>query len=326
MRLTMKTSILALLTLILCLTETIAQDSGRQTQPRRLSYEQVLERWDKSRAYGDPRSLRQFSDDMVTRLKTGDEADDFSEGLRDGPWIRFYARSEQIFGDATGLVMIGALIAILFAIVFSPSRLWRAPFRRVLAVSGEERGGHFIPEASPVNDRSRPYGVGGWLLLLCIQLTIIGPLLSFAKLSEIPINNFQWLWGVVSILFSLVTGILLWTKRRIGWQVANVFFWSISGLAWLYVFLDRSPLYIAQAIAMSVQSGIWLAYLNKSKRVLNTYRNAPVTRPAQTVPLPSSTNSPVSLDAQLRALAKLREDGIISDDEFDRKKKKILDI
>ena len=318
----MKASLFSLLTLILCLAETIAQDSRHQTQPRPLTYEQVLAQWDRSRAFGDPRDLKQFSADLNEFTKT----DDYSEGLRDGPWIRFYARSKQIFGDATGLVMIGALIAILFTILFSPSRFWRAPFRRVLAVSGEERGGHPIPEASPANDGSRLYGVGGWLLVLCIQLTIIGPLLSFAQLSATAITNFQWLWGIVLILFSLVTGILLWTKRRIGWQVANVFFWSMSGLAWLFVFLDSSSQYISQAIAMSVVSGIWLPYLNKSKRVLNTYCNTPVIRPTQPLSTQSSTTLPISLEAQLRALAKLREDGIISDDEFDRKKQKILDI
>jgi hypothetical protein len=328
MQLSMKTSIFAVLTLILCLPEATAQDSEHHTQPRRLTYEQVLERWDRSRAYGDPRSLRQFSDDMVTRLKTGDESDDFSEGLRDGPWIRFYARSEQIFEGATGLVMIGVLIAILFAILFLPGRFLLLPFRRrrVLAISGKESGGDPIPKASQANDDSGLYGVGGWLLVLCIWLTIIGPLLSFAKLSETSATNLQWLWGIVWILFSLVTGILLWTKRRIGWQVANVFYWSISGFAWALVFLDGSSQHISQAIAMSVVSGIWLPYLNKSKRVLNTYRSTPVTRPTQPLSIQSSTTSPISLEAQLRALAKLREDGIINDDEFNRKKQKILDI
>ncbi len=87
----MKASIFALLTLILCLAEAMAQDSGSQSQTRPLTYEQVLERWDRSRSYGDPRDLRTFSQDMVTRRQTGDETDDFSQGLRDGPWIRFYA-------------------------------------------------------------------------------------------------------------------------------------------------------------------------------------------------------------------------------------------
>jgi hypothetical protein len=216
MQLSMKTSLFSVLTLILCVAETIAQDAGSQSQPRRLTYEEVLQRWDRSRAYGDPRDLKTFSQDMVTLRQTDDKRDDFSEGLRDGPWIRFYARSEQIFSGATGLVMIGALIAILFVVLFLPSRFVLPSFRRVLAMSGKERGGHPISEASPVKDDSRLYGVGGWLLFLCIWLAIIGPVLAFAKLSETAATNFQWFWGIVVILFSLVTGILLWTGRRIG--------------------------------------------------------------------------------------------------------------
>src|SRR6266404_611147 len=134
----MKTSVFALLTLILCLAEAMAQDSGGQSQTRPLTYEQVLERWDRSRAYGDPRDLRTFSQDMVTRRQTGDETDDYSQGLRDDPWIRFYARSEQIFSGASGLVMIGALITILIAILFLPSR-FLFPW------------GHPVHKASPVN-------------------------------------------------------------------------------------------------------------------------------------------------------------------------------
>src|SRR6266700_7957763 len=86
----MKASIFALLTLILCLAEAMAQDSDSQSQTRPLTYEQVLERWDRSRSYGDPRDLRTFSQDMVTRRQTGDETDDLSQGLRDGPWIRCF--------------------------------------------------------------------------------------------------------------------------------------------------------------------------------------------------------------------------------------------
>jgi hypothetical protein len=326
MQLPTRACMFAILMLVLCMTLGLAEDKQAQTEPRRLTYEQVLARWDRSCAYGDPRTLRQFSADMVNRLKTGDESEDFSEGLRDGPWIRFYARCEQIFSGVTGLVMIGALLAILFAAVFSPRRFWRRLFRPVSAISNEEgRGDHPIPEASRANGDSRLYGVGGWLLLLCILLTIIGPLLAFGQLSEIATTEFQWIWGIALIVFSLITGILLWTKHRIGWQVANIYFWSVSGLAWVGVCLNASSKQISQAIAVSIVSVIWLLYLNKSKRVWNTYRNTSVPRPTQVVAIPSHF-PPLSLDAQLRELAKLREDGIITKDEFDHKKKKILDI
>ena len=147
----MKTSVFALLTLILCLAAAMAQDSGSQSQTRPLTYEQVLERWDRSRSYGDPRDLRTFSQDMVTRRQTGDETDDFSQGLRDGPWIRFYARSDQIFSGATGLVIIGALVAILLAVLFTPHPFLFPRFSRVLAINGNERGGHPIHEVLPAS-------------------------------------------------------------------------------------------------------------------------------------------------------------------------------
>jgi hypothetical protein len=145
----MKTSLFCLLTLILCVGETIAQDAGNQSQPRRLTYEEVLKRWDRSRAYGDPRDLKTFSQDMVTLRQTGDQKDDFSEGLRDGPFIRFYARSEQIFGDATVPLMIGAVIGIILLAY----RFLLSPIQRASAAKGEGL------EVSPANDNiKKPIG------------------------------------------------------------------------------------------------------------------------------------------------------------------------
>ena len=80
--------------------ETAAQDTQTQTTPEYLTYEQVLERWDSSRAYGDPRDLRQFATDMNTLH--GDKQN-FSAAFRDTAWLRSYARCEQIFGDATDI-------------------------------------------------------------------------------------------------------------------------------------------------------------------------------------------------------------------------------
>jgi len=298
----MKTSIFALLTLILCFAETMAQNSGSpsQSQTQPLTYKEVLKSWDRSRAFGDPRDLKTFA--FEANQNTG--TNNYSEGLRDNPWLRFHTRSEEIFGDATDLVMIVALAGILFGAY----RFLLPQFQRT------------------ENDKSRPHGVGGWLLFLCIWLTIIGPLFSFAQLSASAASDIQWNWSVAVILFSLVSGILLWTERPVGWRFANVFFWSTSGAAWLFVFLSSSPEHIAQAIGTSIHGAFWLSYLNKSTRVSNTFLNKHA--PELTQPLPTSPLVTVhgSLDAELRALAKLRDDGIISSDEFDRKKQKILDI
>jgi hypothetical protein len=312
----MKAKLIALLAVLFCNTAGLAEESEKDVGPRRLSYEEVLARWDRSRAYGDQRSLRQFSADLVTRFRAGDEKNDCSEGLKDGPWIRFYTRSHQIFGGMTEGVFVVACILLLGAgcLIVSFSR----------NVPARTAGNADVCGVPPLNADIGLHGVRGWLLVLCISLTIIGPLLSFAKLSATAATNFQWLWGIALILFSLTTGILLWTERPIGLHVAKAYFWSIAGLAWLLVSLGNNLEYVSQAIATSAVCGIWLAYLSASERVLNTYRR----RADVTSILPQSlpTASVVSLDAELRALSKLREDGIISDDEFDRKKKAILNI
>lgn len=146
-------------------------------RPRRLTYEQVLARWDRSRSYGDPRSLRQFSEDMVSRLKAGDESDDCSEGLRDGPLIRLYARSEQIFGGATGLVIIAALIAILFAVLFMPRRFLFLRSMPVSAVSRNEGGGTPSVTDSPPRSKARRS-------ILSIILTALGLAITMAVFKE----------------------------------------------------------------------------------------------------------------------------------------------
>jgi hypothetical protein len=120
--------LIASLLLVLCLTEAMAQAPPQQSQPQHLTYEEVLARWDRSRTYGDPRDLKTFAADMnQVHPET-----DFSAAFRDGPWIRLYARGEQIFSGATGLVTIGVLIAILFAILFLPSRFLNALTRKAV--------------------------------------------------------------------------------------------------------------------------------------------------------------------------------------------------
>lgn len=307
----MKMYLFASLTLVLCLADAIAQDSAGQTQPRRLTYEQVLARWDRSRAYGDPRDLRQFSGDMVSRLKTGDETDDFSEGLRDGPWIRFYARSEQIFGGATN----GVLIISTLAIVFGLYRLVLAPFKRILTTAARDR----VQEVSPTNDRSGISGVRGWLLFLCLWLTIIGPFFSFAKLHELPES--QMGVGILLILSSIATGALLWTGRYIGYRAAVIFFGAMMLLSCLALLMRPSEETITQAVATAVTSGLWLAYLGFSQRVKNTYFRETVRSRSPEV---STSASAMDLDEMLRKLAKLKDDGLLTQEEFDAKKRELL--
>lgn len=60
-----------------------------------LAYRDVLEQWDRSRAFGDPRDLTSFSNDLNTRTGT----QDYSAGLRDGWWTRASTRADQYLFD-----------------------------------------------------------------------------------------------------------------------------------------------------------------------------------------------------------------------------------
>jgi hypothetical protein len=114
---------------------------------------------------------------MVSRLKAGEESDDCSEGLRDGPWIRLYARGEQIFSGATGLVIIAALIAILFAVLFVPRRFLFLRSMPVSAVSGNESGGTPSVTDSPPRSKARRS-------ILSIILTALGLAITMAVFKE----------------------------------------------------------------------------------------------------------------------------------------------
>ena len=73
----MKIVIFSIVMLFLCAPPTRAQDEPVQNQRHRLTYEEVLQKWDSSRAYGDPRDLHDFSQAMVFRMQAGLESDDY---------------------------------------------------------------------------------------------------------------------------------------------------------------------------------------------------------------------------------------------------------
>ena len=56
-----------------------------------LSYREVLERYDRAKAFGETGSLVEYA----TKLNDAYGTNDFSEGLRDGPWTRFSTRLDQ---------------------------------------------------------------------------------------------------------------------------------------------------------------------------------------------------------------------------------------
>ena len=140
----------------------------------------------------------------------------------------------------------------------------------------------------------KPSGVGGWLLLLCVGMTVILPLISvFALLMAVvavslggslpgdalPILVIE---TVVDVL-GFVAGVLLWRKRPFGVPLACFWLWlrmfvSILGL-WLGAgmrgLFDEGWLVLLAGLAWSLAwalfAVVWYFYLQRSRRVRNTY-------------------------------------------------------
>jgi hypothetical protein len=140
-------------------------------------------------------------------------------------------------------------------------------------------------------------GVGGWLLFLCVMLTVVNPLLIGITLANEIYTVVQreyvedWLWrlvwaemilGSLVILFGVYAGMALWKVRPHAVQFALTYIVILP----LYVIALEvvAIVVVPNATALSfdgvaigrslVGAIIWMAYLQRSVRVRNTYPDA----------------------------------------------------
>jgi hypothetical protein len=135
------------------------------------------------------------------------------------------------------------------------------------------------------------HGVAGWLLLLCIVLTIGIPLLTaynWSKVIGIGIASFQWFSLLISIVmatFSFIAGLLLWRVHPRAVPVAKAYF--VAEMALPIIFgarlliemastrIQMSPWTILAAFVRPIlMAMVGYLYLVKSKRVRATYSRA----------------------------------------------------
>lgn len=161
------------------------------------------------------------------------------------------------------------------------------------------------PPAAP--EQSTVSGVGGWLLLLVLGLTFLGPLIGVGRINadfmsvEDQYPNLKTVaqWGTYksaiwwTFLFvcclSFYAGLgLIKNRSMLAVKRAKIILWVIGPLASLIVgvFLpvlvfgksEPDPQFIGSMIASIIVAAIWTAYLSKSKRVKATYSfNTPST-------------------------------------------------
>lgn len=185
----------------------------------------------------------------------------------------------------------------------------RAPDLDFVAPS-EEPGGVPVAAGEPRTQPQELSGVGGWLLFLCVSLTIINPLGIFAATADLlrvwPMVPYPGRMALTILLmtalgiWSLIAGIQLWTGNPAGVRMTRWLLWTLPMWALLEALLgfvyaqaplvadpyelelrrrlgldrpDYGPALAALGVAFSavISAVIWTAYLNRSVRVANTY-------------------------------------------------------
>ncbi|HOP85696.1 MAG TPA: DUF2569 family protein [Syntrophorhabdaceae bacterium] len=137
-------------------------------------------------------------------------------------------------------------------------------------------------------------GIKGWLLLLCLSLTIFDPISMFiytllvSSLTKPYFSTYKNLFylilingifNIALITYSIYAGICLWKQYKGAVSIAKkyfifLFFYSLIGAFLPYFFgVYKTPFKknIFNTILNMGYAIIWYVYLSVSKRVKNTY-------------------------------------------------------
>lgn len=155
-------------------------------------------------------------------------------------------------------------------------------------------------DTSPLIDAPSPKGVGGWLLLFCVTLTILSPLANLAQISgiwlqaesalnEFPTLKLAILWEntgrIVLVIYGFIVGCMLWSGNPNGREIAKTFLliriFGFIGIEFIAVLIMGDlPTEVSAHVVGSALGAvfrnlivflIWWFYFKKSKRVRNTY-------------------------------------------------------
>jgi hypothetical protein len=153
---------------------------------------------------------------------------------------------------------------------------------------------------SNITDTDDGHGVKGWLLLLCLILTIISPAAHLGQL-EMEWQEFNSLFGtyphlrdavVIETLltlglmaYSIYAGFVLWSFKFGAVKIAKSYLlaWLICSIARPFIFVSIADLPTAfideildeggKNVVISILTfAIWFTYLYRSKRVRATYQ------------------------------------------------------
>ena len=120
-------------------------------------------------------------------------------------------------------------------------------------------------------------GVGGWLLLFCVGLTILSPLNLLLEISKESGFTFVVIFDICLICFCIYTGFCLWTVRPNAVKLAKIYLIILFIIGILAIIGSKSSEEYGVSFRTILASIIWFSYFYKSKRVKATYGTVEVT-------------------------------------------------
>ena len=135
-------------------------------------------------------------------------------------------------------------------------------------------------------------GIGGWLLLFVIILTIIQPIYllfdvvanpSFYSYSSgvYDLASLLWVFGIA--IYSIIVGISIWRRKEkaIIWAKEFLIVSLIIGIVFTFLYsglytTEEQDILFVEVFRSLVFFGIWFSYLSASKRVKNTFKKTKI--------------------------------------------------
>jgi hypothetical protein len=138
------------------------------------------------------------------------------------------------------------------------------------------------PEVAAVPASSEPRGVGGWLVVFCVWLTILAPLMELRAVPYLRYGSLNWILFVsLSVtVFGVMAGIWLWQVKPKALVYLRIYFGLVFAtmLLGIIAFLVATrgemlggPWIVIGWLRTLVFLGVWIAYFRVSQRVRNTY-------------------------------------------------------
>lgn len=135
-------------------------------------------------------------------------------------------------------------------------------------------------------------GIGGWLLLFVIILTIIQPLRllydvianpSFYSYSSGVYDLTSLLWVLGIAIWGIVVGISIWRakEKAIIWAKELLIISLVLSIVFTFLYsglypLEEQEILFKEIFRSLVFFGFWFSYLNVSKRVKNTFKKTKI--------------------------------------------------